>query len=512
MIIDNIASLRPLASASWDPEANNKNKLLNKDQKDALKLILYEKYVYDPLRRTRPSEFIGMEDKKYMTEDEVRGTLLNERDRDGNYLATERLTFHDQLTQYLIDKFGNKYSTSWIETNLLPAYISAVQVVEKNEWDERLKIWEREQESGVVTSNESIFGYTLGADAFDSHENFESLKEVYQSCREKIGATKEDDKTFSMRDEDFRESVKGFYNRITTVLNTERWDHNQEQDRDGRFYHPTSHKREKLIKRYARMLKSGEGGVDRYLTWNLLNMDQIYFETSGNRSQERMYGESALLAKQMVPALVHIITDGMTSFTKKIVDNVHDLEKSIKEHFGEDFKKIHAAVANIDTATSWDYCGKILMCMERMMVKDKVFRLGVIGPIAGGLYRRVAEGQQSFMTSKIPVTDSEGATDLDSTGAFVFYRVLGDAIDMPREKEQVVDYEAPKFLGKPLKGFWARVIPGKPIHAHGKKVVVSIQHLIENSKVTTKNRIVEQLPMIGPIFLIIMAMLIKISF
>lgn len=491
-----------LSQAKFKNPGWNPDKKLNNDQKGALKVLFYDKYIFQNLRKTRPSHFIAMESRRWMPEDEVRGIRHDDGTFDKGY------TFHDQLDDYLMETYGQKHSRTWINTNLLPMYVSALQTVEQNEWDKHKVIWDQNEKSGRFDSATGPFDYTFSESAFDDKENRKSLIAFYAGQREFIGRTVTGEKIDFLQDEQFITHLKGFYKRMDKVINMERWDHNMEKNKLGHWEH--TGEKETLTLRYAKMLDAKIGNVDSYISWNLLNIDQFAFETGGNRGPERMFAETALIATKVQPELAAIWFHKLDAFTRKPVNDIHELEKSIHDHFAEHFQKLSQAVGNIDQDQGWEYCASLMMSLNSVMVKDRIYRFGG-GGLLEGFNRRWHKAQSSFTTDKIPVTDRETATNLDSTGSEVLFQTLGNAIGMHRESEQVKSHTPAKIFNREVKGIWAKILPGTPNFIEHDKRHISIEDLVNNAQVGMKTRLFEQIPMLLPIFLFIMALLLKLA-
>lgn len=447
----NLDDLKKFGSINFDAHGNLIGKL-NGEQKNILRELYYDKYVFQHIRKTRPSHFIAMENRRWMPEDEVRGKPDGSR---------EGITFHDQFLDYLVGVYHNKYSNAWIESNLLPMYIGALQATEKNVWDQRYKIWQDNEISGNFDPQNNPFEYNfseISESAFDENREFlEDYCDTYNKTL--IGRSSQTGmKEYRFEGEKFVENLKGFYKRMDDVINKDRWTHNMEKQA-GRWVQKG--KKETLTRRYAKMLSNKMGNIDSYLTWSLINLEEFHFETSGNRLTERQFAESAKDIQEGFPALSDILFHKLAEFTRTEVTDINQLEESIKRHFAEDFIKINDVISLTDQSQAWRYIQKLMMTFTCLMGKDRIYRIGLLGPLMEGVNRRWNKAQTSFTTDKIPITMRQGATALDSAGVELFYRTLGNAVGMPREREQVEEYEPPKLFNKEVKGIWAKILPKK---------------------------------------------------
>jgi hypothetical protein len=388
-------------------------------------------------------------------------------------------------------------------------YISALQLVEQNEYDKRIKVWEDNEKTGHFDPKKDPFNYKFNENVFDDDINRKSLISFYANEREHIGITTNEQKKDWLQDEQFIKHLKGFYKRMDKVINMDRWDHNMVKNKLGHWEH--TGKKESITHRYAKMLRKNVGGVNSYISWNLINIDRFAFETSGNRGPERMFSETAGYVTKATPELSAIFFNKLDAFTRKPVKDIHELEESIRGHFQEHFQKINEAVSMIDQDQAWKYCGGIMMSLLTVMAKDRFNRFGLIGPMMEGINLKTNKAQSSYTTDMIPVTMREQATNLDSTGAEVFLQTIGNGIMMHREREQVESIEPAKLFGREVKGIWAKILPGTPKFIPHHERHLSIEDLVKNAQVQMPIRLVEQIPMIVPIFLFIMALLIKLA-
>ena len=481
-------------------------KELNHDQKKALEIIFYEKYVFEQVRHTQPSLFIAMETREVMPEDEVRGT----RRKDGGF--DKGFTFQEQLLDYLTevykDKCPKKDGRAWIKTNLLPMYISALQVTEKNEWNKKYDIWKQNEKNGITDLNKNPFDIDIKANRFsvadfDKEDNHDSLIEFYVDSRTSIGKTVDGLDEYWLEDEGFIKNLKGFYRKMEEVIDRkDRWDHNTVKNKFGDWVH--TGEKETLMHRYAKLLKADRAGVDSYTSWALFNLDEFNFETSGNRQTQRVFAEAALWAQEGNKLIDAIFSDQIGAFTMKEVRDDHEFEKSVEEHFVEAFKKLHKVVANVEDDTSYIYQGKMIMFLVSAMADDRINRIGVVGPILKGGQRRLDKTPSSYMTSKIQISNREGATSLDTSSRVeILINTIGNkGVQMAREKEQVIGKGPARFFG---------LLPGKNIYAPHGEEHMSIEQLVNVAQVGLGTRLKENILMPGPILLIILAMLAKLA-
>lgn len=473
-------------------------KKLNKDQKKAVHGLFYDKYIFQRIRNTQPSLFIAMETRSEIPEDEVRGT----RKKDGTF--DKGFTFHDQLLDYLVETYKDyNYEKTWIKTHLLPMYTSALQITEQNEWKKHYEEgWKNNEKTGHFDPTKDPFDYKFNETVFDDKENRKSLISFYTDRRASIGKTIEGQNKQWLQDENFIKNVKGFYRKMEEVIERDRWDHNTVQNKFGDWVHTGNE--ESLTHRYAKMLEEKRGGVDSYICWNLLNLDEFSFETSGNRMTQRAFAEAALYVSKGAPMIEQIFVERIGGFTRKTVKDDHEFEESVKHHFVEPFQQIHKVMSNIDEDISYDYNGRLIMFLVSAMQDDRLNRIGVLGPLTKGVQRRWGKMQSSYMTDKIPITNREGATSLDTSSRVeIFINTIGnDGLHMAREKEQVIGHEKAKFFG---------LIPGKPIYKKHGDASLSIEQLVNEAQVALPTRLKEQFLMPFPILLFIMALLAKLA-
>ena len=185
----------------------------------------------------------------------------------------------------------------------------------------------------------------------------------------------------------------------------------------------------------------------------------------------------------------------------KKVDGDHEFEASVREHFVKLFEELHVVVSNVEDDTSFLYNGKMIMFLVSAMADDRINRIGAIGPAIKGVQRRWDKTQSSFMTDKIPVSDREGATSLDSSSKVeIFINTIGnEGLQMARERDQVTGHGPRRFFG---------LFSGKPTH---KAKSMSIEQLVDVAQVGLKTRLKENFLMPVPIMLFIMALLAKLA-
>ncbi len=498
---------------SWNPGDK-----LNDKQKSFLWELFYQEYIYEPFMKNRPTQFILMETRRFMPEEEVRGKFLNGPngkaavDGNGIYKFETNLTFHDQLGDFLYrDIYKEKIPRNVIETHILPMYVNAVQEVEQNEWKRHKEDWIKNEDSFVFDPANNPLDYELKVSDFDSDMNKASIDEFYKLTSNEIGVkiggggSKD-----PYKDEAFPESLKKFFLKIKELedpTKTKRWDHSQVLE-NGKWVYPKGTKEVSLPERYAQFLKRGYDNFDSYLTWGALDLDEFNFETSGQRITERFFAESALVTTKAMPAIIDIFFNKFPEFVANEIRDDHQLEELILKSFGEDFKTADAAINMIDQDQSWKFLAQIMFFMNTGLRKDRVFNFAVAGNIMEGVVRRWNKRQSSYGTDKIPVTSHEGAVALNSTGSVILFETLGKVINMHREKEQVISHEPAKLFGKELKGIWAKIIPGKPIMKHKH---VSIEDVIDAAQVQLKFRLAEQSPMVVPIMLFLLGLLLKLA-
>ena len=480
-----------------------------------------------------------METREVMPEDEVRGTRISDREieiikkekerkceekkRRGEKIEPEDLfrqedmykkgfTFQEQLLDYLTVVYENKCpkkdGRAWIKTHLLPMYVSALQVTERNEWHKKYDTWKQNEKNGITDLNKNPFDIDIEANRFsvadfDKKDNYDSLIEFYADSRTSIGKTVQGLDEYWLEDEDFIKNLKGFYKKMEYVIDHERWDHNTVKDKFGNWVHTGNE--ENLTHRYARLLKADRAGIDSYTSWALFNLDEFNFETSGNRQTQRVFAEAALWAQEGNKLIDAIFSDQIGAFTMKEVHNDHEFEKSVEEHFVDHFKKLHKVVANVEDDTSFLYQGKMMMFLVSAMADDRINRIAVVGPTLKGGQRRWDKTPSSYMTSKMQISNREGATSLDTSSRVeIFINTIGNkGVQMAREKEQIIGKGPARFFG---------LIPGKNEYAPHGTEHMSIEQLIHVAQVGLGTRLKENIPMLGPIFLIIMAMLAKLAF
>ena len=472
----------------------------NKKAKDALEELLYDKYVFQQIRHTQPSLFIAMETREVIPEDEVRG----KRTGDGKF--EEGFTFHDQLLDYLVKAYGDQYKEkAWIKTHLLPMYTSALQMTERNEWHKKYEIWKQNEKNGITDLKKDPFDISIEANqfseaAFDEEENKKSLIKFYAGYRDSIGKTTEGPNQYWLEDEGFIKNLKGFYKKMEYVIKKDRWDHNTVRNKFGNWINLDKDK-ETLTHRYAKLLKTERAGVDSYISWSCFNLDEFNFETSGNRQTQRAFSEAALWVQKGNQLIDNIFTKAIAKFTMKKVDGDHEFEASVREHFVKLFEELHVVVSNVEDDTSFLYNGKMIMFLVSAMADDRINRIGAIGPAIKGVQRRWDKTQSSFMTDKIPVSDREGATSLDSSSKVeIFINTIGnEGLQMARERDQVTGHGPRRFFG---------LFSGKPTH---KAKSMSIEQLVDVAQVGLKTRLKENFLMPVPIMLFIMALLAKLA-
>ena len=473
---------------------------LSEDQKKALKTFYYKKYIFDHIRDTRPSHFIVMENRTWIPEDEVRGTP------DGKIKG---YTFHDRLLEYLCDVYKDVYQDkAWIKTYLLPMYVDALIVTEKNVWDEYLEDWKENESKYSFDLNNDPFNYKFTEEDFDKYQD--ELVSFYKENKNYIGESQIGGQKISFSDDEFFKHLKGFYRTLDKVIKMERWDHNMVKNKLGVWRHTGD--KVTLQDRYADMLNGGQGHIDSYLTFNMLNLDEFHFETSGSRGPERMFGETALDVEKMEPNLQKIFNQSLSQFVRHPINNYEEFEKRVTALFSKEFNEAYEAIAFTDQTLAWDYMSRMIYRVFVAATKDKIFRVGAVGPFMEGALRRWNEYQASYASDKVKITLEEGGFSMDSAQAKKFFEIVGNAIGMARTIEQVKKIEPAKLFGKELKGNWAKLFPGRVTNKTLGERETSIDDIAKAADVTIGPNLLEASPMIPLIILAIIAMLAKLAF
>ncbi len=479
--------LKKYGDRNWTAEND-----LNKKQESELKTLFYDKFIFQPLAERRPTHFLAMEDRRWMPEDEVKGGR----------------TLYDQCFDYLWGVYKGKYDKQYIQSNILPLYIGALQVVEKDMWDMQKQTWKNMRDDNtLLTDPKDPLDYRLEERNFEQAEINDSLREYYRLKKEAVGLEPtQGGKDLFLDDENFLKNVKGFFTTLNNGINAQRWNRVK----------PTDEKKAKALEetlayRYARMLTKKQGYVDHYIKGNFLDLDEFCFSTSGSRGTERMLGETMKIQTEVTPALSTIYFTAVSQFVRIKFKDDHAVEAEARRLFGEPFKKINSAIALIDQDQAWEYEKHHLFFLATLLGSDRLYRAAVIGPMLALRNRLIDGRQQSYVTDQIPETNIQSSKALNSSELERFVRGVAETIDMPREKHKVIGSENFKLFGKEIKIFGRPIpIPGKQIYdQHGRKH--NTEQIIKGLGLERKFQLIESIPAALPILAFLLFLYLKLA-
>lgn len=482
---------------------------LNKDQKSELKRILYKKYVFEPLEKTRPSHFLAMENRRWIPADEVQGGRL----------------LSDRLKNKLVQMYENKFTPEFIEAQILPLYIGAVQLAEKDLWDRAKTTWKIDRNKGDFFRRNPMdqnkfydaFDYRFDENVFD-FSNLNNLPEddpvrkMKEAMRQKMieffhvrkadtGFIKEpgDMQYFQIDDEQFLHNLKTFTRVLTEGMNEDKWSKVAHiNDLNSRDYN-----KETMSQRYARLLVAEMGGVEDYIKGNLLDLREIDMHQAGSRQSERMFGEVAAIVENITSNLASIVSLKIGSLVSHAYKDIHEWEQAVGKELVEPFVKIKSGIENIDLGAAHNFTKKWITITALAIEQDHFWRWKGMGSVQDWM-RRSFGTPASYMQGMIPHSAVEPSTAANSEQIEKLVRALGDAVQLPREEEKIKDMRKMRLFGHE---FGPPIIP---IYDHENPNPHSISQVIKALGVTRGKQILENLP-IGSIIAIfsILILLLK---
>lgn len=449
---------------------------LNDEQKKELQRILYRHYVFEPLAKTHPTHYFVMEDRRWTPQDEVMGGRL----------------LSDRLIDKLSQIYEGKYKREYIIDHILPLYVGAVQLAEKDRWDRAKLIWKDNRNKGRYWEPDP-FDYRFDENVFDfgnlnnpqKRAIRDKMIQFFHLRKEYAGYIREPgDKDYvKIDDQEFLQNLKIFTRTMTDAMSEDKW------SRCAHVNDPNSknYNKETMSQRYARLLVAGMGNVDDYLKGNLLDLREIDMHQAGSRPPERMFGETATIQKGVTGELVSILSTKISNLVSHKYPDIHTWEKTVANELGEPFSKIKSAIEMIDLGAAHDFGKKWITLTALAIEQDWFWRYKGMGAVLDW-YRRRHGTPGSYMQGKIPHSAVEPSTAANSEQIERMVRVLGEAIQLPRDKEKVIDMVRPKIFGIEYGN------PTIPVYDHKNPNPHSTNQLVEALGVTREQQILENIP------------------
>ncbi len=475
------------ADGTWNLTSDKKNDQ-KKDQKKILKTYFYQKYIFEQLARYRPSHFLAMETKRWTPQDEV---------KEGRMVG-------DRLVAMLKSKFPG-VPDEVIKDHYLPLYLGAVQLAEKEVWDEHKKEWRelrRTQDKKIWSKKpeDDPLNYAFNEHIFEGEAYESVLKKklitYFKMRKEFSGVTEYPQGFFSIDDENFLANVKDFTKTLLGSINEDRWSRVKLHDEEHE---------EKIVGRYSKMLTDNKGYIGHYLKGNFLDLSELHLQQAGSRQSERMFGETANVAGNVTKEMQTVIFDSLLALTRREYKDIHEFEQAVEKTFGEPFTKISAAITQIDRNTALSFVQNwILICAELLSL-DRRFRIKGVGNMLLDYFRRSQGTQGSFMTDKIPHTLRTPSTALDSQMLETFIHTISEAVGFPRTERNIKGYKDLKVGGLTLiKDFLPEFDKENPNS-------VNLEQMVHAMGADRWTQLKESAPMLVPIIIIIIAFLAKLA-
>lgn len=459
---------------------------LDKKQRKFLKQAFYKKYLVEPKLKHFPLEAYAMENRRYIPRDE----------------AVYGSNFHDMLNEFILEKTkGLNIPEGYAVGNYLPILMEAVDIIQQLKYDEAYKEWEKNADKGDFSGSDP-FDYSFDltrADVEKYHEVLVDLYNMNSGVSEKRGG-----KILQIKDDHFLDILPEFYKKIDECINLKRRTLSVENG-------IPQGKEDTLQDRYARYLIDGIGNIATFFTWGHANLNLMNLHSSGTRGSERALGEVAATAKDYVPEMSKVLMDVFPSLIGRKYENDKQFEKAVEDALGPSFKKMSAAISQIDADQAYMDLSRIVVQLANAAAKDRSKRIGVFGFLSDETAKRVSGGleQSSFMTQMIQDIPREGATAFTSAQVEIFTTVLAKHIGIRRLAKYIEEYETPKFFGKEVSGFWAKFLPRK---AKVEDSSISTEHLIKAQGVQLSMRMLESVPTFLVAFFLVLIALGKLAF
>lgn len=445
---------------------NNKELEKNFLKMGEIKEIFYREYIFEPLVKMRPTQFIVMESPRYMPEGEKR--------------------LSDRLEQYLFRSIYTKIENrEHIKDIVLPLYIGAVELVENELWREHKKEWKQRLEEGNWKGSDPL-NYKMKAEDFDRPEIKEKLIAYFHLTQDQIGRIVEPGKTYTLRDDEFLTHIKKFYHYLTKQIDdSDRWDRVDKEKR----------KQEKLPKRYAHMMSKGMGYIDHYLKGNLFDFGEFFLQQAGSRGPERMLGETAGIATKSTPALRQIIVEAIPELVKREYKDQQELEQAVQQILAKPFKEWYDGIAAIDPDQANKDASYLMIYLSALVGKDSKFRMKLVGAAGEDFLRRMWGVQASFMSDHFKSIITRRTTAFDSDQIYTLVHTLSELINLPVDEHKIKGYEMKMGIKRPT-------------YEKNKNSLEQIEKVLN---VTMDRRLIEASPMLGPIIFLIMFLMAKLA-
>jgi len=386
------------------------SQLTDAEIKSYNKAKAYERILFGQIGRVAKTKFLRLESRRYTPKNEA--------------------SLRDDLLTYLKQNYRGRYDMAFIETHLYRMYVSALTLAERSTWRDR---------------RNTTTDYTFGEGDLLTHRD--ELVNFFHEYKEKeIGEFNRNGHNVHIieNDEKFMTTLKGFNRTLDSSLNQrQRW---------SRIDHSRG-KVETLQGRFAKMLSTGDGSsmgdIMHLLGGDDFDMSDFYMQAGGGRPTGRMMGETFQIASKMNPALMKLFNDGIPEFVKGQYADIHALEEAIKKNFAPQFKEIHTAIAMMDKDQADGYVISLALFMERLLGKDRIFRIQGLGGAMDNFWRRAyptstTNLMQDFYRNNL----NRPTTALNSDQLYAFGHIILNACNISANEEKPHHYEPVKILGK----------------------------------------------------------------
>ncbi len=406
------------------------------DEKKILTQFMYERYIFKRALNTSPTRVIGFERRVYTPKKE---SLVGE-----------------DLQAFLMREYPD-INPGLIRNKILPLYIEAINIAEKNKWvknkNKALEILQNSNASPAeVKKAYGLLDYTF---SLEDLLNPEVQKQVNKYFEKMVNVTilqyqgRDIELSKIITPEKFRTTLPGFFTEMRNSINKTRvrgkGERNYLKEPKGirysaditleeRFYHWAHH---------LKILDYDLGADD--LDFRLFAMEQ-----AGRNVHGRSFGDTANVAKEIVPSMQKLFLDRVADFTKQeFKDN-----NKMMEYVGKEIIPLAHKITDVMDK----YAGKpaademairLAQAFRRAVGEDSDYDNLFIGWAKRRIHRAYRLREQSLLQDFFPSTYERPTTALNAGQQKMVELAIANACNVPLRKENPDGYETKtaKLLG-----------------------------------------------------------------
>ena len=399
------------------------------EYKSVMKRIMFEVEIFDRFDDIMPSHIVATQRRRYTPDSER--------------------TIFEELNQFLKWQLREGFNDSYIEGQIYPLFLSAVQVVERVRWEEAKTKWD---DAGGTRNH---LNYRLGIEDFtraDMRKKLESHFTFYKNTSPVI-VDRQTGQRWSLSELSFEEyegMLHGFFKQLrggydeTYVRADDQDEKNQDQAghelrrrrntnygiSKRRYTRNYGGQEETLAQRFATMLETNVGELYHDIGGSDFDYSKFLIEQGGIRAHARMMGETNTVATGLNPALVELVNEHIAAFALEDISSPEKLVGAVKKHFGDPLKKAQLSIRDMDQDQADMYCITWMAFLERMLAKDRVFRTKFLGDFAEKLFRDFTGGQPTLIGDHFVALFERKVNQLDSDDWRTMYLTLSNELHL----------------------------------------------------------------------------------